>query len=85
MPISSGSDASQALRNSIDLARHVEQFGYSRYWFAEHHLNPGVAGTSPAVVIALDGFGHNDDPARLGWRAVRPPHAAVDSRGVRPD
>ena len=53
MPISSGSDASQALRNSIDLARHVEQFGYSRYWFAEHHLNPGVAGTSPAVVIAL--------------------------------
>ena len=53
VPISSGSDASQALRNSIDLARHVEQFGYSRYWFAEHHLNPGVAGTSPAVVIAL--------------------------------
>ncbi len=53
VPISSGSDASQALRNSIDLARHVEQFGYSRYWFAEHHLNPGVAGRSPAVVIAL--------------------------------
>ncbi|HXW78698.1 MAG TPA: LLM class flavin-dependent oxidoreductase, partial [Acidimicrobiales bacterium] len=53
VPISSGSDASAALRNSIDLARHAEQFGYTRYWFAEHHLNPGVAGTSPAVVIAL--------------------------------
>jgi alkanesulfonate monooxygenase SsuD/methylene tetrahydromethanopterin reductase-like flavin-dependent oxidoreductase (luciferase family) len=30
-----------------------ERFGYARYWFAEHHLNPGVAGTSPAVVLAL--------------------------------
>ena len=53
VPISSGSTASQALRNSIDLAKQTESFGYSRYWFAEHHLNPGVAGTSPAVVLAL--------------------------------
>lgn len=53
VPISSGSNASEALRNTIDLARHTEQFGYARYWFAEHHLNPGVAGTSPAVAIAL--------------------------------
>jgi luciferase family oxidoreductase group 1 len=53
VPISSGSNASEALHNTIDLARHAEQFGYARYWFAEHHLNPGVAGTSPAVVIAL--------------------------------
>ena len=53
MPISSGSDAAEALHNTIDLARHVEEFGYARYWFAEHHLNPGVAGTSPAVMIAL--------------------------------
>ena len=42
-----------ALRNSIDLARQAERFGYARYWFAEHHLNPGVASTSPAVVLAL--------------------------------
>ena len=53
VPISSGSTAAQALRNSIDLARQAERFGYARYWFAEHHLNPGVAGTSPAVVLAL--------------------------------
>jgi alkanesulfonate monooxygenase SsuD/methylene tetrahydromethanopterin reductase-like flavin-dependent oxidoreductase (luciferase family) len=53
VPISSGSNAGEALRNSTDLARNAEQFGYKRYWFAEHHLNPGVAGTSPAVVIAL--------------------------------
>jgi len=53
VPISSGSTAAQALRNSIDLARQAEQLGYARYWFAEHHLNPGVAGTSPAVLLAL--------------------------------
>ncbi len=53
VPISSGSTAAQALRNSIDLAQAAERLGYARYWFAEHHLNPGVAGTSPAVVLAL--------------------------------
>jgi alkanesulfonate monooxygenase SsuD/methylene tetrahydromethanopterin reductase-like flavin-dependent oxidoreductase (luciferase family) len=53
VPISSGSTASAALRNSIDLARETERFGYARYWFAEHHLNPGVAGTSPAVLAAF--------------------------------
>jgi alkanesulfonate monooxygenase SsuD/methylene tetrahydromethanopterin reductase-like flavin-dependent oxidoreductase (luciferase family) len=53
VPISSGSSAAEALQNSIALARATESFGYARYWFAEHHLNPGVAGTSPAVVLAL--------------------------------
>jgi alkanesulfonate monooxygenase SsuD/methylene tetrahydromethanopterin reductase-like flavin-dependent oxidoreductase (luciferase family) len=53
VPISSGSGPAEALRNSIALARATESFGYYRYWFAEHHLNPGVAGTSPAVVLAL--------------------------------
>jgi alkanesulfonate monooxygenase SsuD/methylene tetrahydromethanopterin reductase-like flavin-dependent oxidoreductase (luciferase family) len=53
VPVSSGSTAGQALRNSIDLSRHAERLGYQRYWFAEHHLNRGVAGVSPAVVIAL--------------------------------
>ncbi|MER5883222.1 LLM class flavin-dependent oxidoreductase [Streptomyces sp. NPDC001941] len=53
VPVPSGSTAAGALRNSLDLARRAEQLGYARYWFAEHHLNPGVAGSSPAVVLAL--------------------------------
>ena len=53
VPISTGSNAAEALRNSIDLAQQTERLGYSRYWFAEHHLNPGVVSTSPAVVLAL--------------------------------
>ncbi|MFE1348044.1 LLM class flavin-dependent oxidoreductase [Streptomyces sp. NPDC058757] len=53
VPIPSGATAARALRDTIDLARQTERFGYARYWFAEHHLNPGVAGSSPAVVLAL--------------------------------
>ena len=37
-PITEGSDAGQALHNSLDLARHVEALGYRRYWMAEHHM-----------------------------------------------
>src|ERR1700722_5797794 len=51
--IPSGSTAAEAVRNTIDLSRHAERLGYQRYWFAEHHLNVGVAGVSPPVVIAL--------------------------------
>lgn len=53
VPISSGSTAADAVRDSIDLAQHAERWGYTRYWFAEHHLNPGVAGTSPVVLLAM--------------------------------
>ena len=72
VPISSGSSAPQALRNSIDLARQTERFGYRRYWFAEHHLNPGVAGTSPAVVLALTAAATST--IRLGAGAVQLGH-----------
>ena len=53
VPVPSGATAAQAVHNSIDLARRAEAMGYGRYWFAEHHLNPGVAGTTPAVMIGL--------------------------------
>ena len=72
IPISSGSTAAQALRNSIDLARQAERLGYTRYWFAEHHLNPGVAGTSPAVALALTAAATST--IRLGSGAVQMGH-----------
>jgi alkanesulfonate monooxygenase SsuD/methylene tetrahydromethanopterin reductase-like flavin-dependent oxidoreductase (luciferase family) len=72
VPISSGSTASHALRNSIDLARQAEALGYARYWFAEHHLNPGVAGTSPAVLLALTAA--ETSTIRLGSGAVQMGH-----------
>jgi alkanesulfonate monooxygenase SsuD/methylene tetrahydromethanopterin reductase-like flavin-dependent oxidoreductase (luciferase family) len=53
VPLTSGSTVSAAVHNTVDLARHAERLGYRRYWLAEHHLNPGVAGASPPVVAAL--------------------------------
>src|SRR2546421_6469895 len=50
-PIVDGSDAAQALRNTLDLARHAEQWGYKRYWLAEHHNLPGIASAATAVMI----------------------------------
>ncbi|GKQ36094.1 LLM class flavin-dependent oxidoreductase [Streptomyces sp. A012304] len=72
VPITSGSTAADALRNTIDLARQTERFGYTRYWFAEHHLNPGVAGTSPAVVLALTASATST--IRIGSGAVQLGH-----------
>ena len=84
VPISSGSNATQALRNSIDLAQQTERLGYTRYWFAEYHLNPGVAGTSPAVVLALTAAATST--IRLGSGAVQLGHrtalATVEEFGL---
>jgi luciferase family oxidoreductase group 1 len=51
-PIPEGSDAGTALRNSLDLARHVEALGFGRYWMAEHHNLPGIASAATAVALA---------------------------------
>lgn len=40
-----------ALRNSIDLARHADALGYTRYWLAEHHNLSSVASPAPDVMI----------------------------------
>jgi luciferase family oxidoreductase group 1 len=52
VPITQGSDAAAALRHSVDLARHAEQWGYTRYWVAEHHNMPGIGSAATVVVIA---------------------------------
>jgi luciferase family oxidoreductase group 1 len=56
-PITEGADAGQALRNSLDIARHVEALGYRRYWMAEHHNLPGIASAATAVALAHIGAG----------------------------
>jgi len=50
-PITEGSDAASAFRNSLDLARHAERLGFHRYWLAEHHNMPGIASAATSVVI----------------------------------
>ena len=51
-PVPQGSDAGQALRNSLDLARHADSLGYRRFWMAEHHNMPGIASAATAVALA---------------------------------
>jgi luciferase family oxidoreductase group 1 len=50
-PILQGGDAAGALKNSLDLARHAETWGFNRYWVAEHHNMPGIASAATSVVI----------------------------------
>jgi luciferase family oxidoreductase group 1 len=50
--VGSGFTATDALRTSVEIARTAETRGYHRMWVAEHHSMPGVASSSPAVILA---------------------------------
>lgn len=50
-PICEGATTSDALANSLDLARHTESLGYKRFWLAEHHNMPGIASAATSVVV----------------------------------
>src|SRR6186713_72374 len=52
-PVPQGSTPADAFRNSLDLAQHAEQWGYRRYWLAEHHNMPGIASAATSVVIGF--------------------------------
>ena len=71
-PISDGSTAPAALRNSIELARAAERLGYERYWIAEHHGMAGLASTAPEILIAR--LGAETSTIRIGSGAVLLPH-----------
>jgi luciferase family oxidoreductase group 1 len=51
-PIIEGGDAAGSFRNSLDLAKHAERWGYRRFWLAEHHNIPSVASAATSVLIA---------------------------------
>jgi luciferase family oxidoreductase group 1 len=51
-PISEGMAPSQALHNTVDLAKRLEAFGYKRLWLAEHHSDPSLASSAPEIMIS---------------------------------
>jgi luciferase family oxidoreductase group 1 len=67
-PIAEGSTATDAIANTIDLARACDGLGYTRYWLAEHHASPGLAGCAPEALIG---------PVSLATKRIR-----VGSGGV---
>ena len=73
-PVTEGSDAGQSLRNSADLARHVEALGYNRFWMAEHHSMPGIASAATAVALAY--VGSQTSTIRIGAGGIMLPNHA---------
>lgn len=71
-PISQGSSAAQALHNTLDLARLADALGYHRYWLAEHHGGPMLAGPSPEALIGP--VASATERIRVGSGGVMLPH-----------
>lgn len=71
-PIAEGTTGSQALHNTLDLARLADQLGYHRYWVAEHHGGPMLAGPSPEALIGP--IAAATERIRVGSGGVMLPH-----------
>ncbi|TVY10488.1 LLM class flavin-dependent oxidoreductase [Paenibacillus cremeus] len=72
VPVFPGTEPAQALEQALLLAQTAERCGYGRYWVAEHHDMPGLACTSPEVLLAY--IGARTSRIRLGSGAVLLPH-----------
>ncbi|MEV3892902.1 LLM class flavin-dependent oxidoreductase [Streptomyces anulatus] len=72
--VGQGRTAAQALRTSVDIAKLAESRGFHRFWVAEHHSMPGVASSSPAVILAH--IAAHTERIRLGSGGVMLPNHA---------
>ena len=73
-PVCEGGTAAQAFANTLDLARHAEALGYTRFWLAEHHNMPGIASAATAVLIGHVAAGTSS--IRVGAGGVMLPNSA---------
>src|ERR1700747_3378078 len=73
-PIRRGGSAAESFRNSLDLARHAENWGYTRYWVAEHHNLPGVA--SAATSVEIEYIAAGPSTIRVGAGGIMLPNHA---------
>src|SRR5437764_176402 len=71
-PISEGASGADALQNTVDLARLADALGYHRYWVAEHHGGPMLAGPSPEALIGP--IASATSAIRVGSGGVMLPH-----------
>lgn len=71
-PVAEGLTAADALRNTLDLARTAERLGYHRYWLAEHHASPALAGAAPEALIGPVALATNH--IRVGSGGIMLPH-----------
>ena len=73
-PVVAGGTPAASFRNTLDLARHAEGWGYHRYWLAEHHNIPGVASAATSVVIGYVAGGTSS--IRVGAGGIMLPNHA---------
>jgi luciferase family oxidoreductase group 1 len=73
-PVVQGGTPAQSFRNSLDLAQHVERWGYRRFWIAEHHNMPGIASAATAVLMTYVAAGTNS--IRIGAGGIMLPNHA---------
>lgn len=71
-PVPAGSTPAQALQNSIELARKVDQLGYRRFWMSEHHAMDTLACTAPEILLAR--IGAETKQIRIGSGGIMLPH-----------
>jgi luciferase family oxidoreductase group 1 len=71
-PIADGATGAEALHNTVDLARLADELGYERYWVAEHHGSPMLAGASPEILIGQ--IAAATSRIRVGSGGVMLPH-----------
>ena len=64
VPVREGGSIGQALDDAAALAKAAEDFGYTRFWVAEHHAMPGIAGAATSVALAH--IGHATSTIRIG-------------------
>lgn len=76
VPMRTGLAAHDAYAETVALAQHAEALGYHRYWFAEHHGMPGIASSSPPVLIGHIAQQSSPDTARRALQRL------VDDTGV---
>src|SRR5689334_15574260 len=75
-PVKTDSTIAESFRNTLDLARHCERWGYTRFWLAEHHNMPGIASAATSVLIGYVAGGTST--IRVGSGGVMlPNHAAL--------
>jgi luciferase family oxidoreductase group 1 len=75
-PVKSDGTIAEAFRNTLDLARHAESWGYTRFWLAEHHNMAGIASAATSVLIGYVAGGTSR--MRVGSGGIMlPNHAAL--------
>lgn len=73
-PVNTGSTTRDAFLRTTELAKHVEQLGYHRFWLAEHHNMPDIASAATSTLLAH--IGANTEQIRIGSGGVMLPNHA---------